>query len=390
MSENKFDIVIVGAGLVGGAFALMLAKHKLKVAVIEVKSNTVKEGLGKAIALSDSSKQIFSSLRLWEKLSAQATAIKQVHVSEKNHFGVVKLKASDANLDALGYLINEPDLSKAISASLADKALTWFRPATVVALSEKGKDQQLTLTLNGKQKKILAKLVVAADGQNSSLRDLLGIKIEQKDYNESALVCRVKISGNHENTAYERFTKSGTIALMPQPKQTVALIISANNDEAKKWQALDDEAFILRLQEMVGYRLGRLRSKDKLLCFPLRQKIAKQQTKDGVILLGASAHSFHPIAAQGLNLCLREAQMLSELISNAENNSDYFSGVINEYQQRALSIQKPVMRMTEMVAKHAGKQTLSARVMRQFGLLAFEYSDTLKKHMIETGIGKKE
>ncbi|PIQ43319.1 MAG: hypothetical protein COV52_03690 [Gammaproteobacteria bacterium CG11_big_fil_rev_8_21_14_0_20_46_22] len=388
MSNTYYDITIVGAGLTGALFALLLDQHNIPFALIDAKAAKPwpADKPGKALALSDTSVTLLKHLGLWEALREKAVAINTVHVSEAGRFGAVRMQAKDAGLDALGYVINEADVWAVVSAALATLNATVFRPATVTAIAPNETGHVLTLHTDNGDQTLNAALVIAADGVSSPLRALSHIGVDEKDYHEQALVTRITISGDHHNVAYERFSEKGTLALMPQRGNEIALIITASNERIEHWQALSDAEFLREVQRLSGYRLGEMLSKTASLCFPLKSIVAKEQARPGLILLGASAHFFHPAAAQGLNLSLREAALLLDLIHSSRKQGEPLCSqtLSDDYSRLAATIQAPVIDMTESIVKRFHH---SPGLVRHAGLLAVSYLPFLQKKFETTGLG---
>jgi len=386
--STHFDIVIVGAGLVGTSLALLLQKTNLSVAIIEARPFKSHEtDQGKALALSYGSYRVFLEMGLWPELDAQATPIQQVHISEKGRFARVKLKAEEAKLPVLGYLVNEPILSGVLQRHLEKAACELFCPAQVTEIHQDDKEATLKLS-DGRN--ITANLVIAVDGQQSTIRRLLNIPVKETDYQQSAIVARVNTSAFHGYTAYERFTDKGTIALMPQPGNQISVIISADNTIIKEWQAYDDAQLLEALQKKCGYRVGRFLSIGKRSCYPLKAVIAEKQiVPPRVILAGNAAHSIHPIAAQGLNLSLYDASMLVDLLKQMRDEKKSFDTIVllNSYLERVKSYQKQVIGFTKTVVDMFHSKSASKSILRQLGLAGFEYSECLKRGFIQRATG---
>ena len=179
-------------------------------------------------------------------------------------------------------------------------------------------DQVILKQDNGET--IQAKLLLAADGTNSFVRKFLKIDIEEKQYQQFAVVGSVECEGKHDNTAYERFTEDGPLALLPRKDHFCGFIWMNPADTAKINLALDDCAFKEKLQSAFGYRLGHFKNISKRFSYPLALVMSKQRVQQRVVLIGNAAQTLHPIAGQGFNLALRDIAELTELLSDVDLN----------------------------------------------------------------------
>lgn len=386
MTNKSQHIAIVGSGLAGMTLALALSQLSVNVTLIEAKpKRDYKPNLGKAIALNYASINLLKKLNIWETIKPDATPIEKVHISEKGRFGKTELDAAEVGYPALGYLIRESNLSGAIASALKDK-VTWLHDTRLVSMKE---NNQLIVESNQEEKNIHCQLLVACDGIDSKVRELLNIETKEKDYPHSALVSQVQLKRSHHNTAYERFTKEGTIAMLPLQNNQCAVIITGDNAKINYWEQLSDDEFLSDLQEMFGYRLGRFLSMGKRLHFPLKMMQATQQVKPGVVLLGHSAHVMHPVAAQGLNLSFRDIATFIDLLTpQFEKNADIADiGWLKAYEQARAKDQKATMRFTQLLVDIFSSDVDVINRWRKLGILGIEFSPTVKRMITKFGAG---
>ena len=385
--DTFFDIIIVGAGLVGTSLALALCHLPLKIAIIESRPWQEQPDLkkGRHLALNFASQQFFSSLDLWPELESFANPICTVHVSEKNRFGLLRFKAEELNLPALGYLIPEPALVHTLEKASQTKAnLTWFRPCEVSHVEHHADHATLQIKSENSTTSLSARLLIAADGMHSSLREALAISSTIEPYDQAALVTQVHVSHPEAHTAFERFTSIGTLALMPRKDHSYGVIITANHEQIEAWRALDDDAFLAQLQNIAGYRLGRLGHLSPRQIYPLSKQIANEQSKSGVILLGNAAHTFHPIAAQGLNLSLQDGMGLSQLIEMHGLNS--IDTLCQLYESSRIKEQEKMINMTDSIVTLFTHPSFFIRQSRHLVLSLMAYTP-LKKWMANKACG---
>jgi 2-octaprenyl-6-methoxyphenol hydroxylase len=232
---------------------------------------------------------------------------------------------------------------------------------------------------------VQAKLVLAADGTDSSIRKLLGIEADITDYQQTAIIANVKLKENHQYIAYERFSPEGPIAMLPLPEQQVAMIWTMAPELAAKRLALDNSAFLSALQQAFGYRLGRFVSIGQRFSFPLRLVTAKAQQQNRVLLFGNAAHSLHPIAGQGFNLTIRDIALLAEVLSQDPTCSP-------ESLQRYVTVrakeQKQMLQVTDGLVRLFAHSTGPIACLRDLGLYQFERLPWLKNHFNRMMMGK--
>lgn len=367
MAKHHYDIVIVGGGLVGTTLAASLANTQYRIVLIEAHASTQHEKTTKdlrALALSYGSQQIFDRLHIWEKLSSITTPIKKIHVSEQKHFGNTLLSSEEINLEAFGFVTPIQLLYDELQNHLSH--IDILRPAKVSAV--KKQDNGWELIVN--EKSIQTTLLIAADGERSFIRNTLQIPTEEKDFQQTAIVSNCAISKPHELTAYERFTPNGILAMMPLQNERAAIIFTVPNDPAKTYLEISDDAFLDEIQNAFGYRLGKLSDLGKRQSYPLRQIHAKKQTLPGFVLLGNAAHTLNPIASQGFNLCLRDVQVLSKLLSKTKDLSD--PALLESYIQLREPDQKETLTFTKRLTNTFKPQGIPFSPLRAMGLFFFD------------------
>ena len=348
--SSKVDIAVVGSGLVGSSLAIALSSLSSDTSIALIDSQPLAEiNLkadhldGRSIALALSSKKMLSALGLWEKLQASATAIKNIHISDQGRFGATRLDSKRYEVESFGYLVPAEHLIHALNAQVDRlKNVTRMQPFEVSNI-ENQHDQVELKQENGET--IQAKLLLAADGTNSFIRKSLGIDIEGKQYQQFAIVGSVECEGKHDNTAYERFTEDGPLALLPRKDHLCGFIWMNPADAAKINLALDDSAFKEKLQSAFGYRLGHFKNISKRFSYPLALVMSKQRVQQRVVLIGNAAQTLHPIAGQGFNLALRDIAELTELLSEVDLNAkddDLDSKLLEYASNRQPDIEKTI------------------------------------------------
>ncbi|MFV9614728.1 MAG: 2-octaprenyl-6-methoxyphenyl hydroxylase [Gammaproteobacteria bacterium] len=323
VTDNHFDLIIIGGGLAGASLACALKNADLKIALVEafeINTDSQPSYDDRTVALSYGSRCIFDAMGLWSSLAPYAEAINTIHISDRGHFGVSRLTKEQEGVEALGYVLENRAIGQQLYADMAngrsDKegAITLFCPAELKTLQQDKQQVSVEILRHGEPQKLTAKLLVAADGNNSQVMKLLAIGSSRKSYDQVALITNVTPGNKHNNVAYERFTDTGPLAFLPMLQNRCSVVWTLGSQQADTLYALDEADFLQQLQQRFGYRLGRLKKVGKRQLYPLFLQSATQMVHGRVALIGNAAHSVHPVAGQGFNLALRDVALLSELI----------------------------------------------------------------------------
>jgi 2-octaprenyl-6-methoxyphenol hydroxylase len=315
---KEYDIAIVGAGLVGSSLACALVNTHYRIALIDSQAPNVinlnaSDHDGRSIALALSSKKMLSALGLWEALQSHATAIKKIHISDQGRFGATRLESSRYGVESFGYLVPADHLIHALNTTVDElENVSRLQPYQVSEI-ENHNDHVILKANNGEV--VRTSLLIAADGANSYIRKALGIAVEEKQYQQTAIVGSVDCEQHHSNTAYERFTQDGPLALLPRQGNRCGFIWMNPTQTAAIHMAQNEQNFKDKLQQAFGFRLGHFDNISKRFCYPLALLMSEQRVQQRVVLIGNAAQTLHPIAGQGFNLALRDIAELLELLS---------------------------------------------------------------------------
>lgn len=408
--QTEYDIIIVGGGMVGATLALGLRAvlpETVSMAVIEAVEpvldsafdNAAAQSIqtsydGRSSALAAGSQEIYESLGLWQEISRAVEPILNIHVSDRGHFGMVRLSAAEHGVPALGYVVDNHWLGQVLVRRLRATAnIDWLCPMQVRQLQplpkqDQQQQQQGWELVVGKHT-VNARLVVLADGGRSPLADMLGIESDVTDYGQKAIVANVTTAKPHHNTAYERFTDEGPMALLPRANGDCALIWIMPAALADERLELVEEDFLRELQERFGYRLGRFRKVGTPLCYPLSLRRAREQVRSGLVVLGNAAHSLHPVAGQGLNLSLRDTVALIETIRMAvEADQDFASlAVLQSYIASRESDQYQTVGFSDKVVRLFSNNSMVLAASRNLGLAALDFLFPLKDLFARQAMG---
>ena len=340
---SHYDVVVVGGGMVGASFACALERSingaandtgrpNLSILVIETFPMSSDDMDfqpsfdARTTALSYGSSRIYQSFGLWHECNKIVTRIKDIHVSDRGRLGSVKLSSQQQALEALGYVIENRALGRILNKAMqSSTGIELLCPASVISIKPQAGGMDLTVKLAGMQRELKADLVVLADGGKSPICRQLGIENTVEHYQQHALISNIAFSNPHNNVAYERFTDSGPLAVLPLAKldgaNRGALIWTVREEQSKTLLENDETQLIALLQEAFGYRLGKINRIGERFCYPLSLTVAREQIRPGLVLLGNVAHTLHPVAGQGLNLALRDIDVLVQVLSEAYNRS---------------------------------------------------------------------
>lgn len=322
--QAAFNLIINGGGLAGNSLALALAHTSLSIGIIEPfppanKQRTLLES--RTIALSHGAKRIYEGMGVWSAFEPYCTPIKSIHVSDKGKFGMTRIHAQEQQMPALGYVMQIAEVNRILCEKLRTYSnIHYFSPASIKHAALIGEQWHLNVQQQEITHDYLADLLIAADGGDSPLRKMAGLSVDEKDYQQTAIVTSVQLTRSHQHTAYERFFEEGAIALLPLQEDTMAVVVTVNNNVLSSWENLSDTAFLEKLQTIFGYRLGRFIKVGSRTHYPLKLIDSPQQTTKQFALVGNAAHILHPIAAQSFNLSLRDIAVLAEMLVNALSN----------------------------------------------------------------------
>ena len=315
--QNHYDLIIVGAGLAGNCLALALKNSSIKIAIIEAASREqlkCSPAGDRALALAAGTVQLLQSLDAWEGVADKATAIKHIHISDRGHFGKTRLSTAEQNIDALGYVIAARDIEEHLADLVAQTDATCLYETRVVGLMSGNEEINVSLKQRNQSLNLTAQLLVGADGGQSTVRHLLDIPQQVSDYGQTALVTSVQSTLPNQNTAYERFTEQGPLALLPIASKQASVVWTRSQEQAEALMAGGEAEFLAELQACFGYRLGALKLIAPRRAFPLSLIRAESMVSGRAVIIGNAVHQLHPVAGQGFNLGVRDVSQLAELL----------------------------------------------------------------------------
>ena len=398
------NVIIVGGGMVGLSLALMLAKSNIAVKLLEAVKypNYDDENAtpyhssfdARNTALSRRSVQIYQKLGLWEALQQHATPILQVHITEQGSFGKARLIAEQEKVESFGQVIENAWLGRVLLTQVRQQPLIELIDGVqVTALTQDSDYVQIEATRNDESISATAKLLIAADGRDSFCRQAIGVGVDEHDYDQVAIVTTVQTSKPHQQVGFERFSALGPLALLPLPgeyRRSVVFPVKKGT-EAEFLGEENDQYFLDTLQQTYGDRAGKFEKTGKRFCYALSQVLAHKQAVGRVVLMGNAAHTIHPVAGQGFNLCLRDADVLVRYLTEQLSKSDDIGNPENllAYEQSRLKDQQRVIKFCDSVVRGFSNQNPVLKLLRNTGLVAFDVIPGIKPLVANYAMGLK-
>ena len=387
--NTSCDVLIVGGGLVGASLACALRGSAHRVELVE--AHPLDDASqpcydDRTVALSWGSRRIFEGLDLWPALDGRIEPIKTIHISDRGHFGATRLRHSEEGVEALGYVAENRVLGEVMYRELQQQpGLVVHCPARLLGLEQHAECITARLELSGSESTISTRLLVAADGVASQVRELLHIGAAVQDYGQSAVIANVTPGIPHGNIAYERFTDTGPVAMLPMTGNRCALVWTVPSAQARELMSLDDAAFLEQLQQRFGYRLGVLKKAGRRQQYPLTLTESTQLVHGRAVIVGNAAHTIHPVAGQGFNLALRDIAMLAELIHSADDPGA--ASLLQSYIEAREQDARRVYRFTDALVKIFSNSNGPLGHARAAGLVAVGLVPELRHWLAQQSMG---
>jgi 2-octaprenyl-6-methoxyphenol hydroxylase len=320
VAPEVFDVAIVGGGMVGASLAVALGQLDLRIALIEAVPHDAALQPSfdeRTTALSNGSRRIMETLGVWPAVAGAATPIKKIHISDQGRFGFARIDAASQRLPALGYVVPNRALGAALWTAIgARSSVRAFCPAEIREVIPADGEVRLVVAAGAIETTLSTRLVVAADGAQSLVRSAFGVTALTRDYDQTAVITAVLPQRFHDYVAYERFTPSGPLALLPLADGRCTLVLTLHPTQAELALNWSDEEFLAEVQQRFGFRLGRFLRVGRRVPYPLTLTRSSRTSVGRCAIVGNAAQSLHPVAGMGFNLGLRDAASLAELIAD--------------------------------------------------------------------------
>ncbi len=421
-SPQHYDIIVVGAGLVGAAFALRMARiftdkasnnAKLKpgkIALLEARpippsaSPSARTFDPQVVALTEGSRQWLDALDVWQRCEARACPYRQMQVRDGEGTGCIEFDAAEVQRANLGHIVENSLLRASLLSAIAEQDnIDLYCPAPVESLRRDGETITVNLA-NGEQ--LSSSLVVAADGANSPTREQMGFELRTWGYEHTAITATIETERSHGFTARQWFTPSGPLAFLPlrasvedRPAQDraqardqthyVSIVWSQTSAQAERLMALDNAEFCRELTITSEGALGTIESVSQRLQFPLTQRHGVDYVQPGIALIGDAAHTIHPLAGQGVNLGFSDARVLAEELGRALEQGSDLGGLqtLKRYQRRRKPDNLAMMATMEGFKRLFEREELPVRLLRNIGMSGLNRLQPLKNSLIRQAMG---
>lgn len=386
---SRFDVVVIGGGMVGLTLACALGQGGKKVAIVEASEpqafDASQEHDLRVVAVNRASQHVLENVGAWRGvLEMRAAAYQAMNVWDAGGAGNIGFTAADMGEVDLGHIVE----SRVIQLALLERAkqldtVEWLCPVRVERFVADEKEAIVTLE-NGQL--LMTPLVVGADGANSFVRDMAGIEIKRNDYHQSGLVATIKTSEHHENTAWQRFQPDGVLAFLPMDDGYCSIVWSSPTERADELMTMPEGEFRLQLAAAFEYRLGEIISCSERRAFPLRGGQAAQYVKHRIALVGDAAHTIHPLAGQGVNLGFMDAAQLAEVLLDTRRDLGSMS-VLRKYERARVGDNLVMQRLMEGFKLLYGNASPTIKWIRNAGMSSMDGLGPLKHGVMSYALG---
>ncbi|MBK4730252.1 FAD-dependent hydroxylase [Oxynema sp. CENA135] len=376
------DVAIVGAGVTGMTIACALKDSGLRVISIDAAEREAAAARTQVYALTLLTGHIFDGIGVWERILPKICTFKQIHLSDRGRLGV-QFETGDLGTEQLGYVAEHSVLLSALHEFADDRCsqLTWICPAQVQGVEYDSEGVNLHVEADGRSQTIRARVLLAADGKHSRIRGLAGIGTRGWKYWQSCITTKVRPQKGHGNIAYERFWPSGPFAILPLPGNRCNVVWTAPHAEAKALAALDDEQFLVELKKRYGEAMGEIEPIGERFVFPVQLMQSDRYVLPRLALVGDAAHCCHPVGGQGLNLGIRDAAAIAQILQEAHKNGEDLGSlkVLKRYERWRKGENLTILGFTDFLDRLFSNRWLPSVMLRQVGLWGLRHVSPLRR-----------
>jgi len=371
LAPLDYDVAIAGGGIVGLTLAAALKDSGLRVALIEARPREAGLHFNRAYALTLMTGRILTGLGIWDKILPQITTFHQIRLADENCSAVVNLQPNDLGTAELGYVGEHHVLVRAL-LDLLDGAshVDWYCPANLLESDYRDDGVYLTLSVDEQIRALRVGLLVAADGSRSPIRQNAGIGTRGWQYWQSCVTAVIRPEFFHQNIAREHFWSSGPFATLPLPGNRCQIVLTAPHAEAQHWLEVDEAEFLAELNRRYDGQLGRLELVRERGLFPVKVMQCDRYSQKRLALVGDAAHACHPVGGQGLNMGIRDAAALAEVLKLAHQKGEDFSDprILRRYERWRQRENLLILAFTDFLDRSFSSSWLPLVALRRLGL----------------------
>lgn len=394
-AQTPHDVLIVGGGLVGASLAIALDRSGLNVGLVEAAPPGALPAVfdERNLSFAEATVNALGALGVLQKLRAPSGAIRRIHISRRGDFGRSLLEARRYGRDEFGRVVTARDFGAALEARLAElPRLQRYRPVRFVGLAEDdGRTRAIRVADGAGERVLRTRLLVAADGTRSGVREALGIGVDEHDYEQTLFVTRLRAERAPDGTAFERLTEGGPTALLPRGDGHYGLVHGVRREQADAVAALDEAGFLAHVQEAFGWRIGRFLACGTRSVYPAIRVLAQRSSATRALLVGNAAQTIHPIGAQGFNLGLRDALTLAELIEAAQAAHGEVdcgaASLLDDYERRRREDRERTVAFSDGLARITANESPLLRPLRSLGLFAADRLPSAQAYLVGGAMG---
>lgn len=383
------DVLIVGGGLVGASLAIALDRLGMDVAQVEASPAGSLPPVfdQRNLSFSDATVNALTALGVMQQLHMPPAPIRRIHVSRAGDFGRVCMQAADYGREAFGQVVVASDFGQALETRLGQlRGLTRYRPARFLGCRMENDLCRMRIAQDQGERTVHARLLVGADGSASGVRAALGIEADERDYDQTLLVARVRASRAPDGTAWERFTAHGPTAVLPRGDRHYGVVHGVARGQAEAAMAWDEATYLARIQTAFGWRAGRFLSAGPRSAYPMVRVVARRTVATRAVLVGNAAQSMHPVGAQGFNLGLRDALTLAELLA-AHRDDPGSAQMLRSYEEQRREDRERTLEFSDGLARVTANNAPLLRPLRTLGLLAVDRLPALQARVAGGAMG---
>lgn len=392
-TENlNCDLVIVGGGIVGTTLASALKNSGIKVIIIEAKPLQLAAARRQAYAFSLLSGRIYSGIGVWKEILPKIAKFRNIRLSDGNYPQIVKFQKKDLDNEYLGYVAEHNVVLTALQKFIAGcDNVSWLCPGEVTEVEYQDDLATVKVNIDGEEKLITTKLVVGADGARSRIRQWAGIKTRGWKYWQSCVAFTIKHTAPQNDIAFERFWSTGPMGVLPLPGNRCQIVWTNPHAEAKALQQLDEQAFLNKLEHYTGGLLGKLELVSDRFLFPVQLMQCDRYVQSRLALVGDAAHCCHPVGGQGLNLGIRDAASLAQILQEARSQGEDIGSlnILKSYESWRKKENLAILGFTDLLDRTFSNNWLPVVIARRLGLWLLQYIKPLKIFALKLMTGLK-